>query len=79
MADNKHDYDFFSDSGSEASKRRLKNKKFEAWKTWILEKWLIAHVDNPYPTDKQKMDLALRLDMTKKQVSYWFNNQRKVR
>lgn len=37
-----------------------------------------AHKDNPYPTEKQKANLAQKLGMTKKQINNWFVNTRKV-
>lgn len=45
----------------------------------ILKQWMFApeHVDNPYPTEQEKVNLAAAAGITKKQVSNWFVNARK--
>ena len=42
----------------------------------ILNQWFDEHSDKPYPTKKEKEELAKRCKMTVKQVSTWFNNKR---
>jgi len=53
------------------------NKKKDAQR--ILSEWISKHVKNPYPTENQKYNLALRLGMSKTQVNNWFVNTRKVK
>jgi len=43
-----------------------------------LIKWIKTHGNNPYPSEKQKEDLAVKLNLKKKQVNNWFINTRKV-
>ena len=42
----------------------------------VLNQWFDEHSDKPYPTKKEKEELAKRSKMTVKQVSTWFNNKR---
>lgn len=44
--------------------------------TDILNKWFEEHNDKPYPTKKEKEELAKCCKITIKQVSTWFNNKR---
>jgi len=44
--------------------------------TDILNKWFDDHSDKPYPTKKEKEELARRCNMSIKQLSTWFNNKR---
>ncbi|TPX39382.1 hypothetical protein CcCBS67573_g10672 [Chytriomyces confervae] len=42
-----------------------------------LYQWLIQHRDAPYPTDKEKLDLAKKTGMTVLQINHWFVNSRR--
>lgn len=42
----------------------------------ILNKWFDEHSDKPYPTKKEKEELAKCCKISVKQVSTWFNNKR---
>jgi hypothetical protein len=39
-------------------------------------RWLFSHVDNPYPTDLEKADLAARTGLPLRQVTTWLQNAR---
>lgn len=41
-----------------------------------LKDWFEAHVDNPYPSEMEKEQIAIRLGMRVNQVASWFGNQR---
>lgn len=44
-----------------------------------LKNWLYEHIDNPYPTDKEKAVLSKESGLSKRQIQNWFTNARKVR
>ena len=66
--------------GGKSPKRRSPQKPsrtvWDSWKLDILNKWFDEHSDKPYPTKKEKEELAKRCKMNVKQVSTWFNNKR---
>ena len=78
MEPNTKDSINIDDFMSAQHKSQKGKKNFELWKKQILYKWLEDHKKKPYPTEKQKMGLAMKLGMSKKQVSNWFVNTRKV-
>ncbi|KAH7588268.1 Homeobox protein CUP9 [Nakaseomyces glabratus] len=43
----------------------------------ILNEWLYDHINNPYPTPQEKMELSLKTGLTKIQLSNWFINVRR--
>ncbi|SCU96737.1 LAMI_0F07558g1_1 [Lachancea mirantina] len=43
----------------------------------ILNAWLLAHMDNPYPTPQEKRELLIQTGLTKVQLSNWFINVRR--
>ena len=45
----------------------------------ILKAWMFApeHIDHPYPTEDEKLTLAVKAGISKTQVSNWFVNARK--
>ena len=65
-------------------KRRQKNKENENKSSRnlnrhaviLLNEWFMNHLDNPYPSDLEKAELASRGGLTKKQVRYWFAHKR---
>lgn len=71
--DNLKDEDRSNTSNSKKSKKNI-----DHWKRNQLFKWVQTHNNSPYPSEKQKQDLALRLNLTVKQVNNWFINTRKV-
>lgn len=44
-----------------------------------LKIWLNQHIDNPYPTHKEKELLSKESGLSKRQIQNWFTNARKVR
>lgn len=56
---------------SSKSKNKLPPKAIK-----ILTDWYESHMDHPYPTAKEKKDLAEECEIPTKQVAIWFNNKR---
>lgn len=48
-------------------------------RTRPLRNWFAANLDNPYPTEDEKTDLASETGMTRLQVNNWFTNARRRR
>lgn len=46
--------------------------------TELLKAWILAHADNPYPTDEEKRMLCAQTGLTYVQVSNWMINVRDV-
>ncbi|CAF0906957.1 unnamed protein product, partial [Didymodactylos carnosus] len=42
----------------------------------ILNDWFDSHVDHPYPTKDEKLELAEQCGVSLQKVSTWFNNRR---
>jgi len=57
------------------SKQRRSKLPLKA--TVKLREFFIAHIDNPFPNDEQKKQIATETDLLFKQVSDWFTNTRK--
>ena len=55
---------------------RPSNRKHPIETVKILNKWFKLHSDYPYPTVKQKNELARKCHITVRQVSTWFNHKR---
>ncbi|ORZ14228.1 hypothetical protein BCR42DRAFT_377640 [Absidia repens] len=45
--------------------------------TEFLKYWLLQHKEHPYPTERQKFELAQRTDLAVNQISNWFINARR--
>lgn len=43
----------------------------------ILNRWLLDHLGNPYPTPQEKRELLIKTGLTKIQLSNWFINVRR--
>lgn len=41
-----------------------------------LQKWFIAHLANPYPTEEEKTELSVQTGLNLKQINTWFGNHR---
>lgn len=46
-------------------------------KTRVLRNWFACHLDNPYPSDEQKTNLAKQSGLSRTQVVNWFANTRR--
>ncbi|ORZ21582.1 MEIS-TALE class homeobox protein, partial [Absidia repens] len=44
--------------------------------TEFLKYWLLQHKKHPYPTERQKLELAQRTGLAVNQISNWFINAR---
>ncbi|ORZ19765.1 hypothetical protein BCR42DRAFT_410468 [Absidia repens] len=45
--------------------------------TEFLKRWLVEHKKHPYPSEKEKIDLAHQTGLTVNQISNWFINARR--
>lgn len=43
----------------------------------FLREWCIENIDNPYPTEAEKLDVCIQTNLTLTQVNNWFTNWRK--
>lgn len=43
----------------------------------IMMEWILARLDNPYPSKEEKEDLARLTGLSVSQVQYWFVNARR--
>jgi hypothetical protein len=62
---------------SKFTKREGGHKRFPKKKTDILNAWLYANLDSPYPTEQEKMQLAKESGLDHQQVANWFTNARR--
>lgn len=44
----------------------------------ILVRWLEDHIDYPYPTEEERVELCNETGLSRKQLRVWFINTRKV-
>ncbi|KAG0165817.1 hypothetical protein DFQ28_008267 [Apophysomyces sp. BC1034] len=65
----------YDEPKAEPKRRRRGNLPKEV--TEFLKNWLVQHKKHPYPTEKEKMDLAYRTGLTVNQISNWFINARR--
>eukprot|EP00347_Sterkiella_histriomuscorum_P019131 403342829 len=62
---------------------RIKNRRYIRMPNFakrsvnILKNWLNQHLDNPYPTHKEKDLLSQESGLSKRQIQNWFTNARK--
>lgn len=61
--------------GGDADQRR--GQKLNGDATKILRIWLTEHVDNPYPDEDEKDELALQTGLRIEQINNWFINARR--
>ena len=67
------------DLSTQRAGNRTGIKNIDRWKKEVLVRWVLENKSNPYPSEDIKENLAIALSLTKKQVSNWFTNARKVK
>ena len=60
------------------NRRYIRMPNFPKRSVNILKVWLQKHIDNPYPTHKEKDQLSKESNLSKRQIQNWFTNARKV-
>uniref|UniRef100_A0AAV2LQX5 Uncharacterized protein n=1 Tax=Knipowitschia caucasica TaxID=637954 RepID=A0AAV2LQX5_KNICA len=55
---------------------RRKRRNFSKQATELLNEYFYSHLENPYPTEETKEELAKKCSITAAQVSNWFGNKR---
>lgn len=55
---------------------RRKRRNFSKQATEVLNEYFYSHLNNPYPSEEVKEDLARQCQITVSQVSNWFGNKR---
>lgn len=55
---------------------RRKRRNFSKQATQVLNDYFLAHINNPYPSEEVKEELARQCQITVSQVSNWFGNKR---
>ena len=58
------------------TKKRGKNSKIAVECTSIMQKWLLEHFHDPYPSQACKQEMAHEAGLTISQVNNWFINAR---
>jgi len=61
------------------NRRYIRMPNFPKRSVIVLKNWLNSHLDNPYPTYKEKESLSKESGLSKRQIQNWFTNARKVR
>jgi len=56
--------------------KRSRNKHLPRHKKDILFQWFMSHLDNPYPTKCEKLQLARQTELDERQIDTWFTNMR---
>ncbi|KNC48124.1 uncharacterized protein AMSG_04353 [Thecamonas trahens ATCC 50062] len=64
-------------SGSQSVFRKNKSRQLSQAQAEILDNWLFSHVDNPYPTEEEKHELAALTALPFARISSWFTNARR--
>jgi hypothetical protein len=60
------------------NRRYIRMPNFPKRAVHILKQWLNEHLDNPYPSFKEKETLSKESGLSKRQIQNWFTNARKV-
>ncbi|XP_055340146.1 homeobox protein extradenticle-like [Paramacrobiotus metropolitanus] len=55
---------------------RRKRRNFSKTATEVLNEYFYSHLNNPYPSEEAKEELARKCSITVSQVSNWFGNKR---
>ncbi|KAJ4508807.1 hypothetical protein HRR83_007948 [Exophiala dermatitidis] len=76
-----HSQDVYSTSGSVSRERSLAHSKRASsrmtGRTKPLRQWFFRHIDNPFPSEEEKLELQQETGMTRTQVQDWFTNARR--
>jgi len=64
------------DKGVKKKKKKPKNRALPTSATKIMKKWFNDHIENPYPTVKEKEELVALTGLNLQQVNNWFINKR---
>ena len=59
-----------------SNSNKPRSRQLNARAIAIMTSWYESHIDNPYPSDEEKMILAERGNLTMSQVKAWFANKR---
>lgn len=60
------------------NRRYIRMPNFAKRSVVVLKNWLHQHLDNPYPTHREKEILSKESGLSKRQIQNWFTNARKV-
>ncbi|KAI6241516.1 BMA-CEH-20, isoform d [Aphelenchoides fujianensis] len=63
-------------SGIQIQLKQRKRRNFSKQATEVLNEYFYSHLQNPYPSEEVKEDLARQCQITVSQVSNWFGNKR---
>jgi len=64
-----------NDNRRKRAPARRRNHRSDQLRT--LRRWFDDHMDDPYPTPREKAILAIEVGMEVKQIEHWFTNRRK--
>jgi hypothetical protein len=67
------------DSKEESKNKRRKRGSLNNDQRAVLTSWLEAHINNPYPTENEKLELIKVTTLERVQIENWFVNTRKRR
>ncbi|XP_060599223.1 pre-B-cell leukemia transcription factor 2-like [Ruditapes philippinarum] len=63
-------------SSAEVSSSKSKSRQLNSYAVEVMTEWYDRHIDNPYPTDEEKLALADMGGLSLSQVKAWFANKR---
>jgi hypothetical protein len=70
---------FIGEENKEDEFRPASRSNYSSVVTKILEKWFESHIDNPYPTEEERVQICKKTNLSRKQLRVWLINSRKVR
>eukprot|EP00127_Corallochytrium_limacisporum_P003747 Clim_evm79s152 gene=Clim_evmTU79s152 len=66
-----------SDDGPQRKPRKKHRVNYRKSAVALLKSWLFNHMEHPYPTDEEKLQLAEQTNLTVYQIGDWFINARR--
>ena len=63
-------------SAAEVTSSKSKSRQLNSYAVEVMTEWYDQHIDNPYPTDEEKLVLADMGGLSLSQVKAWFANKR---